>query len=185
MNQITEKTETEKKPSENDKQKSLSVCAEPSLQNNSHPEAQISGPQSPETTENPPPISELSEMEKRQMSKKIKQMEKLGMAPMPGFMWNPLRKLPPNRECPCLSGKKFKACCLDVLAPVVSIEIGKHFEAQMLKPDLVFMTADNKEKIEKRIAPAVKAEMEKVQKMAQDRMVLEKRRIDDATRKLK
>lgn len=65
------------------------------------------------------------------------------LAPMPGFRWNPLLTLPPNRTCPCLSGLKFKRCCRDTLPKAVPEKVAKQFEEQMAKPDLVFVTKAN------------------------------------------
>lgn len=71
----------------------------------------------------------------------------LAMKPMKGFTWNPLRTLPRNSLCPCLSGQKFKKCCLNKLPLVVAEKVAEDFKEQMKKPDLVFMTKDNQEKI--------------------------------------
>ena len=38
---------------------------------------------------------------------------------LPGFVWNPLRKFPPNLPCFCGSQVKAKNCCLDKLARAV------------------------------------------------------------------
>ena len=40
--------------------------------------------------------------------------------PNKGYVWNPMRDLPPNMACPCKSGKKFKKCCLPVSPRVIS-----------------------------------------------------------------
>lgn len=40
----------------------------------------------------------------------------------PGYAWNPLRSVPRNFPCPCRSGKKFKSCHLDRLAPAVEVK---------------------------------------------------------------
>lgn len=77
----------------------------------------------------------------------------LAMKPLPGFAWNPLRTLPRNIPCPCLSGRKFKTCCLIKLPPVVPAKDAEAFLEQMSKPDLVFLTKEN----EGRIGEAVKA----------------------------
>lgn len=65
--------------------------------------------------------------------------------PQPGFAWNPLTSLPRNSKCPCLSGQKFKKCCLDKLPRVVPVNDAKHYKEQMTKPDLVFVTKKNEE----------------------------------------
>lgn len=31
----------------------------------------------------------------------------------PGYIWNPVKKFPRNKSCPCGSLKKFKICCLN------------------------------------------------------------------------
>jgi hypothetical protein len=129
------------------------------------------------------PPRELSEIEQKILAKKIKELERSGMKPMPGFAWNPLKTLNPNRPCPCLSEKKFKACCLDKLAPVVSQALADDFKIQMEKPDLVFMTPDNEAKIKDRIAPHVQAQMKKQMAEMNERAEQEKRRIDDALSK--
>ena len=59
--------------------------------------------------------------------------------------WNPLKKLPRNMKCPCLSGKKFKTCCMIKLPTLVTKEAAARYRAQMAKPDLVFVTAENRE----------------------------------------
>ena len=74
------------------------------------------------------------------------------IAPLPGFEWNPLLTLPRNRLCPCLSAKKFKLCCLPRLPKVVTKEHAEQFKAQMKRKDLVFLTNENKNKIEEWIS---------------------------------
>lgn len=37
-----------------------------------------------------------------------------------GYVWNPMRSLPPNLSCPCGSGQKFKKCCLPISPRVIS-----------------------------------------------------------------
>lgn len=80
-------------------------------------------------------------------SKSKKRMSRAHLALMPGFTWNPLRKLPRNMSCPCLSGKKFKVCCLNTLLPVVKAEDAKQYEEQMSREFLVFATKDNEDKV--------------------------------------
>lgn len=72
---------------------------------------------------------------------------KMAMKLAPGFTWNPLRTLPRNQLCPCRSGKKFKRCCLDTLPIAVPEKHAEIFLEQMSKPDLVFVTNENKERI--------------------------------------
>lgn len=50
----------------------------------------------------------------------------------------------------------------------------------MAKEDLVFMTPDNKDKIAERIAPHVKANIERQQREANEKAAFEKREIDNA-----
>lgn len=60
-----------------------------------------------------------------------------------GYAWNPLLTLPRNRPCPCLSGKKFKQCHLNLLPRIVLEKDAESFKKQMAKPDLVFKTQEN------------------------------------------
>ncbi len=55
----------------------------------------------------------------------------------------------------------------------------------MQKPDLVFVTPDNREKVEKRIAPAVAKELEMQQRREIEKANAEKRRIDNAVKNAK
>lgn len=71
---------------------------------------------------------------------------------MPGYTWNPLLGLPRNRPCPCLSGAKFKQCCLHKLPKAIPIEAAEEFIEQMKKPDLVFVTRENEEYLKARAA---------------------------------
>jgi hypothetical protein len=87
---------------------------------------------------------------------------KMAWKPGPGFTWNPLLKIPRNRQCPCLSGKKFKVCCLDTLPRVVSEKDAKQYAEQMAKLDLVFLTKENEEKVKRIISPQVKSETERM-----------------------
>lgn len=50
----------------------------------------------------------------------------------------------------------------------------------MLKPDLVFLTPHNQAKIQARIAPHVKANLEAQQRREMEKGLAEKRRIDHA-----
>jgi hypothetical protein len=90
-----------------------------------------------------------------------RQESRVFLAPMPGFQWNPLLTLPRNRACPCLSGKKFKVCCLGRLPKVVPEKLATEYREQMRKPDLVFLTPHNQEELKMRIDPLVFAERAK------------------------
>lgn len=72
---------------------------------------------------------------------------KMGARPIEGMEWNPLLTLSRNRPCPCLSGRKFKTCCLPKLPRVVAKEQAVSIREQMKKPDLVFITPENEAKI--------------------------------------
>src|SRR4051812_25939384 len=74
-------------------------------------------------------------------------LRSLGIKPRPGLVWNPLLRLPPNRKCPCQSGLKFKKCCRDKLPKAVPEKDADNFKLQMAKPDLVFITKENQEKL--------------------------------------
>lgn len=168
----TEQSETQP-PQENKPTPKLSLVSEgQNLPANSAPEAPANGQ----------PM-ELTPEEKKQMAKAMKAMEKRGMKPAPGFAWNPLRKLQPNIPCPCLSGKKFKVCCRDQLAPIVEESVAKQFAEQMQKEDLVFLTPDNHDKIQARIAPHVKAELDKQAAIAREKEIAAKAEIDRAMAK--
>ena len=77
--------------------------------------------------------------------------KRLARKPLTGYADNPLLKLPPNSKCPCLSGKKFKACCREMLPPVVTVALAAEYAKQMAKPDLVFNTPHNQEAIAARV----------------------------------
>jgi hypothetical protein len=81
----------------------------------------------------------------------------IAFQPMPGYTHNPLLKLSRNMLCPCLSGKKFKACCLGALPRLVTVREAEIYSEAMLKPDLVFQTPANKEKLEKLAATLLNA----------------------------
>ncbi len=68
---------------------------------------------------------------------------RMAWKPKEGYEHNPLLTLPRNKPCPCRSGKKFKACCLDKLPRIVSKADADHFAEQMRQPDLVFLTVEN------------------------------------------
>lgn len=179
MKTTTDSQET-KQPNENEPTRKLSLVSED--QNsplNSQPEVPTNG-QTPTLPQMPP---ELNEQEQKHMAKMIRKMAKRGVPIPPGMAWNPLLRLEPNRPCPCLSGRKFKACCRDKLAATVPESVAKDFEAQMAKEDLVFLTPDNHAKIEARIAPHVKANLEKQQAELNERAENEKRKIDEALKK--
>lgn len=83
---------------------------------------------------------------KQAQAKRLSQARPKGsvvMAPLPGFTWNPLTTLPRNRQCPCLSGQKFKLCCLPKLPKVIPVKDAELFREQMEKPDLIFLTKEN------------------------------------------
>lgn len=65
------------------------------------------------------------------------------MAPLKGYVWNPLIGLPRNQACPCMSGKKFKACCLKTMQRTIPAEKLDEYEAQMKQPNLFFITHEN------------------------------------------
>lgn len=67
------------------------------------------------------------------------------MVPMIGYAWNPLRQIPRNNPCPCRSGRKFKACCLNTLPPVVPEKAAEIYREQMNRPELIFVTKANEE----------------------------------------
>lgn len=69
------------------------------------------------------------------------------LAPLPGYEWNPVLSLPRNRPCPCLSGRKFKACCLPKLPKAVPAALAKQYREQMSKPDLVFVNSENADQV--------------------------------------
>jgi len=77
------------------------------------------------------------------------------IAPRPGCEWNPLLRLPPNRPCPCLSGKKFKKCCRDKLQRAVPSDLAKQYRAQMDMPNLVFLNDENREIVKAMADPAI------------------------------
>lgn len=179
----TQNTNNNKSPTENEPMRKLSLVSEDqSSPANSQPEVQASGRPSPEQLAEMEKLmnQELTPEEQKHFKKMMRKMEKQGIQIPPGFAKNPLLKLEPNRTCPCLSGKKFKVCCRDKLALIVPENVAKDFEVQMSKPDLVFMTPDNEAKIQKHIAPHVKAELEKQEKIANEKAAFEKRKIDEA-----
>lgn len=86
------------------------------------------------------------------LKRMIRKHQKRMCSPMiclPGYVWNPLHSLPPNRACPCLSGKKFKKCCRLILPKAVKTEDAELYKQQMKMPDLVFKTPENVEKLTK------------------------------------
>lgn len=70
-----------------------------------------------------------------------------------------------------------------MLPPIVEESAAKDYAVQMSKPDLVFLTKENEAKVRERIAPHVKAEIEKQEAVAREKATAEKRRIDDALSK--
>ena len=91
----------------------------------------------------------LPEQIARQVNRRLAKLEskRSAMVLPKGLAWNPLRELPRNRKCPCLSGKKFKVCHLSILPKVVTTADAENYRAQMEKPD--FQTPENKELLEK------------------------------------
>lgn len=79
------------------------------------------------------------------------------IAPMKGFVWNPLLKLARNRPCPCLSNRKFKQCCLNKLPKAIPESLAKDYREQMAKPDLIFITKENEERV-KHLSKSVTAD---------------------------
>lgn len=51
--------------------------------------------------------------------------------PRPGYVWNPLRRYPPNLHCFCDSTKKAKNCCLPKLAETILQEKAVQVEKYM------------------------------------------------------
>lgn len=66
----------------------------------------------------------------------------MAMGPKPGFVFNPLRKLPVNMPCPCMSGKKFKKCHLDLLPLVVPKKLAESYKYHMQAPNLKFVDGE-------------------------------------------
>lgn len=137
--------------SENEEKSSLHAAVVP-------PEMPLGNAQSSEPTEvsMSAPAQEMSpQIQALVDSLKMPKLRvgKQAFALVPGHVWNPLRALPRNRPCPCLSGKKFKACCLANLPLAVREADAKIYIEQMQKPDLVFMTQENEARI-KAIAEA-------------------------------
>lgn len=75
------------------------------------------------------------------------------LAPLPGYVWNPLRRLPANSPCPCRSLKKFKKCCLNSLPPAVPEALGKEYEKQMALGGLTFLTEANQDRLKEAMPP--------------------------------
>jgi hypothetical protein len=120
-------------------------------------------PTEPNATPNLPVIVELASHNSTPLAPRTKSLKVVRMVskPVDGMTYNPLLRIPRNSPCPCMSGKKFKACCISRLAPIVSLADAKIYKEQMSKPDLVFMTPDNEEIVKARLAPALKAKMDK------------------------
>lgn len=55
--------------------------------------------------------SKIPETEKSECQKQNDERKPKRYSPMPGHVWNPFTKFPPNYKCFCDSGKKFKKCC--------------------------------------------------------------------------
>lgn len=98
-----------------------------------------------------PPITSTQAMLQIRTDRPLSFLNGKAMGLMPGFEWNPLLNLPRNRPCPCLSGKKFKACCLNKLPRAVPESLAKQYVEQMGKPDLIFLTKENEHKVKKAV----------------------------------
>jgi hypothetical protein len=105
--------------------------------------------------------SPIEESEQKFLKECEESSHKMAFKPAPGLTWNPLRTLDPNRKCPCQSGIKFKKCCLDKLAPVVTVKEAENYRLQMSKPDLVFLNDKNEEKIKHMVAPQILEEIKR------------------------
>ena len=109
---------------------------------------------------------EGSRPETTEVSPRPKREPKYYMAPLKGYEWNPLLKLPRNSKCPCKSGKKFKACCLQTLPKAITSKLAADYKVQMLQPDLVFITKTNEEQLKAMIPPEVwEAKQEELKKL--------------------
>ena len=63
-----------------------------------------------------------------------------------GHQWNPLKTLPRNMKCPCLSGKKFKNCHLKLLPEVVTEKEAKFYSSILMSGTMLkFVEAKAKE----------------------------------------
>jgi hypothetical protein len=65
------------------------------------------------------------------------------------------------------------------------VQVAEEWKKQMAMPDMVFVTPHNRDKIEKRIAPAVAKELEMQQRREIEKVNAEKARIDNALSKSK
>lgn len=97
----------------------------------------------PKSEKPPRGLRALTEQEASTLTPR--QRKGLFLGPAPGFTHNPLLKLPRNMPCPCRSLKKFKVCCLPKLPQVVSIKDAELYREQMERPNLTFVTHENKE----------------------------------------
>ena len=88
--------------------------------------------------------------------------------PLKGFAWNPLLSLPPNQPCPCRSKRKFKKCCLLILPRIVTEDNAKAYAEQMKKPDLVFLTPENKTQVEGELAKLEEVKTDAASSVAAD-----------------
>jgi len=98
------------------------------------------------TLQQPVSDSTLPQALKSLTSREKKRMDptRMAMSPKPGFIWNSLKKLPRNMPCPCQSGKKFKACHLNMLPPVVPEKIAKSYIEAMKRPGGIKFLIDDK-----------------------------------------
>ena len=58
-------------------------------------------------------------------------LERRSLGPDLGMAWNPMRDYPRNMACFCLSGKKFKNCCISKLEDCIPAENVKALKAQL------------------------------------------------------
>lgn len=65
-------------------------------------------------------------------------MKRLCYKPKPGFAFNPLKTaVGRNDPCICLSGLKFKKCCLPTLPEIVTIEVGEQISKELTSPEFM------------------------------------------------
>jgi len=56
-------------------------------------------------------VSQKTKPEYQLKQEAFRRLAKMARKPKESNDWNPLLKFPPNKPCPCGSGKKFKRCC--------------------------------------------------------------------------
>lgn len=65
-------------------------------------------------------------------------MKRQCFKPKPGYVFNPLKTaIGRNDPCICLSGKKFKLCCLPNLPETVSVEVGRQIARELASPEFM------------------------------------------------